>query len=200
MKSIRAVSLAVGSLSAAFVALAVQPQAIADTIETSSLGEQSLLSPQPLDVERRLASQPRPIAPKAASVLPEVPLRLVIRLSDRRVYLYRGDRLERSFPVAIGRAGWETPTGEFEVLSKLENPGWTNPLTNEVFPPGPDNPLGDRWIAFWTDGNNEIGFHGTPNPESVGQAASHGCVRMYNEDVQELFQLVEIGTVVTVEP
>ncbi|EDX86082.1 ErfK/YbiS/YcfS/YnhG superfamily [Synechococcus sp. PCC 7335] len=105
-----------------------------------------------------------------------------------------------SYPVAIGRAGWETPTGKFEVFHQVTDPGWTNPITSEVVPPGPYNPLGDRWIAFWTDGTNSIGFHGTPNRESVGTAASHGCVRMYNEDVRQLYEMVEVGTVVTVVP
>jgi L,D-transpeptidase ErfK/SrfK len=114
------------------------------------------------------------------------------------VYVYRGEVIETSYPVAVGKAGWETPTGEFEVFSTVAEPGWTNPFTNEVMPPGADNPLGDRWIAFWTDGENLIGFHGTPNRESVGQAASHGCIRMYNEHIRELFERVEVGTPVTV--
>ena len=75
----------------------------------------------------------------------------------------------------------------------------TNPFTDEVMPPGPENPLGDRWIGFWSDGNNVIGFHGTPNRESVGRAASHGCVRMYNEDIRQLFDMVDLGTPVIVE-
>jgi len=126
-------------------------------------------------------------------------IRLVLRLGERRVYIYQGDMVAKSYPVAIGKEGWETPTGEFEVFSQISEPGWTNPFTNEVMGPGPNNPLGDRWIAFWTDGNNSIGFHGTPNRESVGKAASHGCVRMYNEDVKELYEIVAIGTPVTVE-
>ena len=108
--------------------------------------------------------------------------------------------LEASYPVAIGRAGWETPTGEFEVFSQIVNPTWMNPITEEIVAPGPKNPLGDRWIAFWTDGVNSIGFHGTPDRESVGQAISHGCIRMYNEDVRELYEIVALGTTVTVEP
>lgn len=128
----------------------------------------------------------------------EEALKLKLDLSERRVYVYRGDTVEISYPVAVGRAGWETPTGEFEVFHQIEDPGWTNPITSEEMPPGPDNPLGDRWIAFWTDGNNMIGFHGTPNRESVGQAASHGCIRMYNEDVRELYDMVGVGTPVIV--
>lgn len=161
----------------------------------------ALLSPQPVNVDLAPPTWPLPV-PAAELLLPEVemPVHLVIRLSDRRLLVYRDDTLEASFPIAIGREGWETPTGHFEVFQMLKNPGWTNPFTDEVVPPGPENPLGDRWIAFWTDGRNQIGFHGTPHRDSVGRAASHGCIRLYNEDVQALYSLVRIGTRVTVEP
>ena len=139
-----------------------------------------------------------PTAAAEAAIVEEDSIRLVLRLSARRVYVYRGDSVEKSYPVAIGRPGWETPTGEFEIFHQITDPGWTNPLTLEVMPPGPENPLGDRWIAFWTDGDNSIGFHGTPNRNSVGKAASHGCIRMYNEDVRELYSMVDVGTSVTV--
>jgi lipoprotein-anchoring transpeptidase ErfK/SrfK len=142
-----------------------------------------------------------PALPPIQPIFPEVTeTRLVLRLSARRVYVYRGDELQVSYPVAIGRPGWETPIGSFEVFQMVENPGWTNPFTREVVPPGPRNPLGERWIAFWTDDTNYIGFHGTPNRDSVGRAASHGCIRMYNEDVRALYEMVEVGTPVVVEP
>jgi lipoprotein-anchoring transpeptidase ErfK/SrfK len=64
--------------------------------------------------------------------------------------------------------------------------------------PGPDNPLGQRWIGFWNDGKDEIGFHGTTNLSSIGKAASHGCVRMSNKNVKELYKIVKVGTVVQV--
>lgn len=197
MNLARSMTIAASGLSAAFMMLAVPPQAIANA---TASGTQSLLAPQPVDGADTVVSQRLLDWPAAEPVLPEPSVRLVIRLSDRRVYVYRGDAVETSFPVAIGRSGWDTPTGEFRVFSMLEDPGWTNPFTDEVFPPGPENPLGERWIAFWTDGTNQIGFHGTPNRDSVGQAASHGCIRLYNEDVRELYQLVGIGTPVTVEP
>ena len=130
----------------------------------------------------------------------EQPVELILQLNERQLYVYRGDRLEKTFPVAVGRTGWETPTGTFEVSYMLENPGWTNPFTGELMPPGPENPLGERWIAFWTDGHNEIGFHGTPNHDSIGHAASHGCVRLHNEHIRELYELATPGTAVTVLP
>ncbi len=126
-------------------------------------------------------------------------IRLILKIKQRKLYVYQGESLLNTYPVAIGKTKWETPTGNFKVMDMIENPGWTNFKTGERIPPGSTNPLGDRWIAFWTDGNDYIGFHGTPDRNSVGQAISHGCVRMYNEDVRELYDLVSVGTTVIVE-
>lgn len=127
--------------------------------------------------------------------------RLEISLSRRRVTLYRGTTKIKSYPVAVGRRGWETPTGSFQVIQMKKNPTWIHPWTGKAIPGGhPKNPLGRYWIGFWTNGTNYIGLHGTPNPESIGKAVSHGCVRMYNQDIQELFNQVDAQTVITVLP
>jgi lipoprotein-anchoring transpeptidase ErfK/SrfK len=123
---------------------------------------------------------------------------LLLKIGERKVYVYRGEKLLNTYPVAVGKKGWETPTGNWNVMILQKNPGWTNFKTGEVIPPGPENPLGERWIGFWTDGKDEIGFHGTTNLASIGKAASHGCVRMSNKDVKVLYKLVRIGTVVRV--
>lgn len=127
-------------------------------------------------------------------------VRLTVDLSDREVYVYRGDQLQTSYPISVGKAGWETPTGEYRVLQLRQYPVWRHPLTKEVVPPGPKNPLGSRWIGFWTDGEYQIGFHGTNEPDKIGQAISHGCIRMYNDDIEALFTQVRIGAIVTVQP
>lgn len=127
-------------------------------------------------------------------------IRLVVRLSDRKVYVYQNQQLTASYPIAVGKPGWETPLGTYQVLNMKRYPTWQHPWNDKIIPPGPDNPLGPRWIGFWTDGRNFIGFHGTPNEELVGQAVSHGCIRMRNQDILALYALVEIGTPVTVEP
>lgn len=89
------------------------------------------------------------------------PILLEISLSHRRVTLYRGMVPIKSYPIAIGRAGWQTPVGRFQVAQKIHNPIWIHPLTGQVIAGGsPDNPLGHYWIEFWTDGRNWIGFHG----------------------------------------
>jgi hypothetical protein len=126
--------------------------------------------------------------------------RLVLHLSERKLYAYQGDREVASYPVAVGRDSWETPTGEFTVFQRQQNPAWEHPLTGEIVSPGPDNPLGARWLGFWTDGTNAIGFHGTPDEHLIGEAVSHGCVRMRNADVVDLYDRVELGTPVIVLP
>jgi lipoprotein-anchoring transpeptidase ErfK/SrfK len=125
---------------------------------------------------------------------------LLLKVGERKVYVYRGKTLLKKFPVAVGKKGWETPTGDWRVQLMQKNPGWINFKNGQPFPPGPDNPLGERWIGFWQDQktSDEIGFHGTTNLKSIGQAASHGCVRMTNKDVKVLYRLVQVGTVVRV--
>ncbi|MGC9503315.1 L,D-transpeptidase [Baaleninema sp.] len=126
--------------------------------------------------------------------------RLVVDLSDRTVSFYRGNQRIDRYPIAVGKPGWETPTGTFEVTDKIPNPTWEHPITGAIVPPGANNPLGERWIGFWTDGVHEIGFHGTPDESVMGEAVSHGCVRMRNADIRQLFDRIEPGTTVVVEP
>jgi lipoprotein-anchoring transpeptidase ErfK/SrfK len=128
------------------------------------------------------------------------PIRLEIKLSQRQVTVYQGDRAVKRYAIAIGRPGWETPVGRYRVEQMFRNPAWVHPLKPGITIPGgdPENPLGRHWIGFWTDGKNWIGFHGTDNPGSVGRAVSHGCVRMHNKDIEEIFQKVNLGTEVKV--
>jgi len=141
-----------------------------------------------------------PIAPSPNPIVVSELIRLELRLGERRVYVFKNNEVIANYPVAIGRGGWETPTGNFVVRDMIENPAWENFKTGEIVPPGDDNPLGQRWISFWTDGVNEIGFHGTPDEELIGQAVSHGCVRMRNRDVISLYSKVSLGTPVVVKP
>lgn len=218
------ICMLIGGLSTAIAWAAVQPalsaQSLVTEVASPSVREQTSrlhsapTTPAPTTSPQRIAPLPvrlrGPYYPPSLEaalpfpdpVFPEVvpDLHLVIRLGERRVYVYRGDDVERTYPIAVGRVGWETPTGEYEVMTMIDNPSWRNPFTGDVIGPGPSNPLGERWIGFWTDGENHIGFHGTPNEGSVGRAASHGCIRMYNRDVKELFEIVALGTPVIVQP
>lgn len=123
---------------------------------------------------------------------------LVVNLAERGLYVYQRGRPTRYFPVAIGMRGWETPTGEFTIATKAKNPTWFPPswaLKEDPVPPGPDNPLGDRWMGLSIRG---YGLHATNAPRTVGLYTSHGCMRMYPEQARELYDLVKIGTPVTI--
>ena len=168
--------------------LVVSPRALA-TDEEVPLSE--------VQIEKAFGSSAQSISVRPQSAQTQA-LNLVLNLGDRRLMVYQGNMLINSYPVAVGREGWQTPTGEFSVLQKQVNPAWEHPFTGQVVPPGPANPLGTRWIGFWTDGTNHIGFHGTPDESLIGSAVSHGCVRMRNEDVIALYEQVEMGTPIRV--
>jgi len=160
--------------------------------------------PRPLSLARRLGVRlpPLPALPASDSYLPDaevVPTHVVLRLGQRRVYVYSDDTVLSSYPVAIGRSDTPTPTGEFQVFEMVENPVWQSPWTGAIQQPGPNSALGLRWIGFARMPNGVIGFHGTPTVSSIGQAASNGCVRLRNEHVLELFAQMQIGMRVVVE-
>lgn len=129
---------------------------------------------------------------------------LLLRQDLRRVFLYRDGEIIRDWPVAVGAGGSPTPTGVFQVGAKRYLPTWTNPAPNgwgadmpASIGPGPGNPLGLRALNWNRNGRDTlIRFHGTPQASSIGQAASKGCVRMYNSDVVEMYDLVPAGTTI----
>jgi len=108
-----------------------------------------------------------------------------------------------TFPIGIGRQGWETPTGTTRIIAKRRHPIWTPPPSirkeNPELPPyiaaGPDNPLGDYALNLGWSGYL---IHGTNRPFGVGKRSSHGCMRLYPEDIQILFNAVTVGTPVTI--
>lgn len=130
---------------------------------------------------------------------PEVEPHIVLRLGERRAYVYQGEEVLASYPVAIGTSQTPTPTGTYEVFQMVEDPVWQSPWTGKITAPGPNSALGLRWIGFAQMSNGIIGFHGTPTINSIGKAASNGCVRMYNHDVVDMFERVGMGTTVIVE-
>lgn len=163
------------------------------------------------------AEAPNPNAPSEPWNDPMEPaVELVLDRRRRQLLVLRDGSEQRRYPVAIGRPGWETPVGRFAVQELVKQPIWVHPASGQRVPPGPANPLGSRWIGFFEDctprrgfngqsqavvrGCASAGFHGTPQRSSVGRAISHGCVRLLDEHIRELFELVELGTPVTVLP
>jgi lipoprotein-anchoring transpeptidase ErfK/SrfK len=149
-----------------------------------------------------------PVAAPSFATDPEPGTSLVIRVKARRLDLMRDDTTTpiATFPIAVGRTGHETPTGRFHVEEKIEHPDYQklDPKDRsrvlKYFPPGPANPLGERWIGFAHGDDWTVGIHGTPNPELLGQAVSGGCIRMRNADVLRVYDAVKVGTPVIVRP
>ena len=163
--------------------LSVGKNVASETIGKSSSNKPVLASPQKVEAKSLNVSAPK---------------KLVVDLSDRRVYMYRQNTVIASYPIGVGKKGWETPIGTFEVMHMQKFPAWQHPITGKVFAPGSNSPLGERWIGFWSDGHNEIGFHGTPDSQLVGSPVSHGCLRMRNPDVRLLYEQISLGVPVQV--
>jgi hypothetical protein len=113
---------------------------------------------------------------------------IIVSIPDRQLALIEEGRVLKIYPVAVGADVSPSPEGEFTVMSRLENPGYYKPGT--VIAPGKSNPLGTRWMGLNKKG---YGIHGTNLPDSIGKAASHGCIRMRQQDLEELFALVRVG-------
>ncbi len=128
---------------------------------------------------------------------------IVIHRGINRLYLYKGTHLVRVFPVATGQAAWPTPLGHFEIVVKQKNPWWFPPTQDswaagaKPVPPGPDNPLGTRWMGLSAPG---VGIHGTDEPWSIGHSESHGCIRMQVPSAEWLYNRVRVGTPVFIIP
>ncbi len=145
-------------------------------------------------------------APETSRVPPEVttdqlaakyPTYVTIDRANYELILWKNLKKKKTYSIAVGQAGLETPTGLYTVNDKQVDPTWHVPtsdwagdLAGQSIPPGPSNPLKARWIGIY-DG---AGVHGTDDVSSLGTSASHGCVRMAVPDVIELFDKVPLGT------
>ncbi len=131
---------------------------------------------------------------------------ILINLAEMRLYYFlsvNGETYVKTYPLGIGRAGFNTPTGVFRVTGKAKDPVWRVPETireespelPRLVPPGPANPLGGYWLQLSING---YGIHGTNRPYGIGRRVSHGCIRLYPQDIAQLFGLVKPGTVVKI--
>jgi lipoprotein-anchoring transpeptidase ErfK/SrfK len=152
------------------------------------------------------ANAPHTIKAKVHSIAPEVskkevaaqyPSYLTLDRSTFTLRLWKNLKLAKTYTVAVGMEGLETPEGLYQIEAMEENPVWNVPesdwagsLAGQTIPPGPSNPIKARWMAIYEG----AGIHGTEETSSLGSAASHGCVRMAIPDVEELYDQVEVGT------
>jgi lipoprotein-anchoring transpeptidase ErfK/SrfK len=114
--------------------------------------------------------------------------RLIVNIPARKIALVEDGKVLKIYSVGVGKKSTPSPSGSFHIASHVMNPTYSH--AGKVVGPGPANPVGTRWMSI---GYRGYGIHGTNHAESVGHAASHGCIRMRNHDVEELFPLVHVG-------
>ena len=133
--------------------------------------------------------------PNASAMLtPRRGNRLVlVSFADRRPAVLEGDKVLAYFTVAVGAAVSPSPTGEFEIVNRVANPAYYH--AGEVMSASGNSPIGTRWLGLNLKG---YGIHGTNAPRSIGQAASHGCIRLKNRDVERLYSMLRVGDVVKI--
>ena len=185
-----------------------------DLARTYSLGSEELIRVNP-KVDPWLPGAGTAILVPGRHILPPGPREgVVVNIAEHRLYYYPKPARHQpqqviTYPVSIGKMDWRTPIGETRVIQKQKDPWWFptesvraehlkdgDPLPARV-PPGPQNPLGDRALRL-AAGNGTYLIHGTNNPIAVGLAVTHGCIRMYPEDIQALFPGVPVGTKVRI--
>ncbi|MDX1507130.1 MAG: L,D-transpeptidase family protein [Woeseiaceae bacterium] len=189
------------------VVYASDTDTLSDLARAYGLGFDEILAANP-GVDPWLPGAGTPVLLPTQFVLPDVPREgIVLNIASKRLFYFpkTGANLPQfvlTYPIGIGRVGWETPLGSTAVVSKAVDPTWYVPLSVRrehaemgdplpaVVPPGPDNPLGTRVLKLDMPGYL---IHGTNQPYGVGMRVSHGCIRLYPENVEFLYELVEVG-------
>lgn len=137
------------------------------------------------------AAAQQSVAPASTPSAVAVKREIVVSLSDRKLALVEDGKVVKIYRVAVGKPSTPSPTGTFTIERRVMNPTYSH--NGRLVPPGPNNPVGDRWMGLSIRG---YGIHGTNEPNSIGKAASHGCIRMGKADIEQLFAEVKVGDTV----
>jgi len=135
--------------------------------------------------QQAAAVQTVPVQPTPAKHI------IVVSLEDKKLALVEDGEVKKVYTVAVGKPATPSPTGTFTIARRVKNPVYQH--DGKVVPPGPGNPVGTRWMGLSVKG---YGIHGTNDPKSIGKAASHGCIRMAKKDLEEMYELVNVGDTV----
>lgn len=128
--------------------------------------------------------------------IPKVDFSIEVDKTENTLLLLNNGEFFKRYPCRTGKDDWRTPNGTFHIQRKVKNPTWNDPVSGRTLPPNhPENELGTRWLAF----EGSLGIHGTIDPKTIGNYASNGCVGLLKEDVEELYDLVPLGTEVQIK-
>ena len=199
-------------VGATFTVAASREETLLDIARRFSVGQQEILMANP-SVDRWLPADGAEVILPTEYILPRTERKgLVLNVPEMRLYYYPPREVGEAavvhtFPVSIGRMDWSTPIGHTKVVEKTKNPTWRPPASiiaerinsgeppPQVIPPGPNNPLGQYAFRLGLPGYL---IHSTNKPYGVGMRVTHGCVRMYPEDIEFLYPLVPVGTPVAI--
>lgn len=199
----------VGSLK---TVAASREETLLDIARRFDVGQREILMANP-KVDRWLPAEGAEVTLPTAYILPRTERKgLVLNVPEMRLYFYPPREplqpaVVHTFPVSIGRMDWSTPLGHTQIVEKTENPSWRPPRSildesasngktlPQVVPPGPNNPLGKFALRLGIPGYL---IHSTNKPYGVGMRVTHGCVRLYPEDIELLYPLVPVGTPVMI--
>ncbi|PWV64388.1 L,D-transpeptidase family protein [Plasticicumulans acidivorans] len=184
-----------------------QEDTFLDIARRNGLGYDEIVAANP-GVDRWLPGEGTPVILPLEHILPDAPHEgIVVNVPEMRLYYYPGgEGVVKTFAISIGRMDWHSPLGTTRIVAKQVNPTWTPPASikaehlakgdplPDVVPGGPDNPLGTRAMRLGIPGYL---IHGTNNPNGIGMRVTHGCIRMYPEDIERLFPEVPVSTKVT---
>ena len=175
-----------------------------DLAREYGLGYVEMVAANP-GVDPWVPGESTPVILPTAHILPHAERQgLVVNLAEHRLYYFGAPDTEpATFPLGVGKEGWSTPLGRTEIVRKKVGPTWyppdsiraEKPSLPKAIPPGPNNPLGSHALYF---GWPSYLVHGTNRPWGIGRQVSHGCIRLYPEDIARLFELVPVGTPVQV--
>jgi len=190
-----------------FITIASQKDTLLDIARKFDIGQNEIILANPT-VDRWLPGADTEVIVPNNHLLPKAPHDgLILNLSEYRLYYFstnrKGARIITTHPISIGRVNWDTPLGKTKIVAKTQNPTWTPPksireehaadgeILPDIYPAGPDNPLGLFALRLGVAGYL---IHSTNKPYGVGMRVSHGCIRMYPEDIEKLFPQIKVGT------
>ncbi len=180
--------------------IAEHKDTLLDVARRNHLGYTELMLANP-GVDPWLPGKGTQVAIPSQWILPDAPREgIVLNIPEMRLYYYLPDSTVMTFPLGVGVEGQHTPAGKYRIRQKRENPTWYVPVSIQkergpdqpkVVPPGPDNPLGKYWMRL---DHTSYGIHGTNHPWAIGRRVTHGCIRLYPEDIAYLYSMVPEGT------